>query len=150
VEEKGSPVAELLGQHRYQLDAKGRIALPQKYRDEFAAGVYLTLGQDGCLIAYPGEEWARRSAEVRSAPIGGKEGRNYARMFFGNAERADLDGQGRLVIPQTLRARAGLSREVVVLGVGERLEIWEAGAWDREEQSLVGAYVAGTLRPDPA
>ena len=143
-------MAELLGQHRYQLDAKGRIALPQKYRDEFAAGVYLTLGQDGCLFAYPGEEWARRSAEVRSAPIGGKEGRNYARMFFGNAERADLDGQGRLVIPQTLRARAGLSREVVVLGVGERLEIWEAEAWDREEQSLVGAYVAGTLRPDPA
>ena len=143
-------MAELLGQHRYQLDAKGRIALPQKYRDELAAGVYLTLGQDGCLFAYPGEEWARRSAEVRSAPIGGKEGRNYARMFFGNAERADLDGQGRLVIPQNLRTRAGLSREVVVLGVGERLEIWEAGAWDREEQALVGAYVAGTLRPDTA
>lgn len=143
-------MAELLGQHRYQLDAKGRIALPQRYRDEFAAGVYLTLGQDGCLFAYPGEEWGRRSAEVRAAPIGGKEGRNYARMFFGNAERADLDGQGRLVIPQNLRARAGLSREVVVLGVGERLEIWEASAWDREEQALVGAYVAGTLRPDPS
>jgi MraZ protein len=148
VEEKGRPVAELLGQHRYQLDAKGRIALPQRYRDEFAAGVYLTLGQDGCLFAYPGEEWSRRSREVRSAPIGGKEGRNYARMFFGNAERADLDGQGRLVIPQSLRSRAGLAKEVVVLGVGERLEIWEAGVWDREEQALIGAYVAGTLRPD--
>jgi MraZ protein len=69
-------------------------------------------------------------------------------MFFGNAERADLDGQGRLVIPQSLRTRAGLSREVVVLGVGERLEIWAASVWDREEQALIGAYVAGTLRPD--
>ena len=141
-------MAELLGQHRYQLDAKGRIALPQKFRDEFADGVYLTLGQDGCLFAYPGEEWTRRSREVRSAPLGGKEGRNYARMFFGNAERADLDGQGRLVIPQVLRTRAGLSREVVVLGVGERLEIWAASVWDREEQSVIGAYVAGMLRPD--
>ena len=141
-------MAELLGQHRYQLDAKGRIALPQKFRDEFADGVYLTLGQDGCLFAYPGEEWSRRSAEVRSAPLGGKEARDYARMFFGNAERADLDGQGRLVIPQSLRPRAGLTREVVVLGVGERLEIWAASVWDREEVPLIGAYVAGKLRPD--
>jgi transcriptional regulator MraZ len=141
-------VAELLGQHRYQLDAKGRIALPQKFRDEFADGVFLTLGQDGCLFAYPGDEWSRRSQEVRSLPLGGKEGRNYARMFFGNAERADLDGQGRLVIPQSLRTRAGLTREVVVLGVGERLEIWAASVWDREEQPLIGAYVAGTLRPE--
>ena len=141
-------MAELLGQHRYQLDSKGRIALPSKFREAFADGVYLTLGQDGCLFAYPSEEWARRSSEVRSAPPGGKAGSNYARMFFGNAERADLDGQGRLVIPQTLRSRAGLAKEVVVLGVGERPEIWEAATWAREEQSLVGAYVAGTLRPE--
>jgi MraZ protein len=141
-------VADLLGQHRYQLDPKGRIALPAKFRDAFADGVYLTLGQDGCLFAYPREEWERRSGEVRSSPLSGREGRDYARMFFGNADRVELDGQGRLVVPQGLRARVGLQREAIVLGVGERLEIWAGSAWDRYEQGLVGAYVSGTLRPE--
>jgi MraZ protein len=150
VEEKGARVAELLGQHRYQLDGKGRIALPARFREPFADGVYLTLGQDGCLFAYPREEWRRRSDEVRSSPLSGQEGRSYARMFFGNAERADLDAQGRLVIPAGLRARVGLSAEVVVVGVGERLELWEGSTWDRYEQSLVGAYVTGSLRPEGA
>jgi MraZ protein len=150
VEEKGIQVVELLGQHRYQLDAKGRIALPTKYRDAFKRGVFVTLGQDGCLFAYPQDEWERRSHEVRSSPLAGSGARNYARMFFGNADRVDLDGQGRLVIPQALRARVGLDREAVVVGVGERLEIWSGPAWDHYEQGLVGAYVSGSLHPEPS
>jgi MraZ protein len=141
-------VAELLGQHRYQLDAKGRIALPAKFRDDFARGVYLTLGQDGCLFAYPLDEWQRRSDEVRSRPLSGQEARAYARMFFGSAELAELDGQGRLVIPLRLRNQVGLGREVVVVGVSERLEIWSSEAWDRYEQSYAGAYSGGTLEPE--
>lgn len=148
MEEKGTLVVELLGQHRYQLDAKGRIALPAKFREAFAEGVYLTLGQDGCLFAYPKQEWERRSREVRSSPLSGSEARQYARMFFGHAERVDLDSQGRVVIPQPLRGRVGIEREAVVLGVGERLEIWAGAAWDRYEQSMAGAYLAGTLRPE--
>ena len=139
---------ELLGQHRYQLDAKGRIALPRKFAEAFGEGVYLTLGQDDCLWVFPKDEWDRRSEEIRRRPLSGQTARAYSRMFFGFAERMDLDGQGRLVIPQILRTQAGLAKEVVVLGVGERLEIWEAATWAREEQSLVGAYVAGTLRPE--
>jgi MraZ protein len=141
-------VAELLGQHRYQLDTKGRIALPAKFREPFADGVYLTLGQDGCLFAYPNDEWVRRSDEVRSRPLNGQQARAYARMFFGSAERVDLDGQGRLVVPQKLRSQVGLGREVVVLGVSERLEIWDAGVWDRYEQAHAGAYTGGTLEPE--
>jgi MraZ protein len=148
VEEKGQDVAELLGQHRYQLDAKGRIALPAKFRDDFAHGVYLTLGQDGCLFAYPLDEWQRRSEEVRARPLSGQEARAYARMFFGSAELAELDAQGRLVIPQRLRNQVGLGREVVVVGVSERLEIWASEAWDRYEQSYAGAYSGGTLEPE--
>ena len=141
-------MAELLGQHRYQLDAKGRIALPAKFRDDFARGVYLTLGQDGCLFAYPLDEWQRRSEEVRARPLSGQEARAYARMFFGSAELAELDAQGRLVIPQRLRNQVGLGREVVVVGVSERLEIWASEAWDRYEQSYAGAYSGGTLEPE--
>jgi MraZ protein len=150
VEGKGTRVAELLGQHRYQLDAKGRIALPSKFREAFAEGVYLTLGQDGCLFAFPAEEWRRRSDEVRNHPISGTESRAYARMFFGNAERADLDGQGRLVVPQRLRNHIGLAREAVVVGVSERLDIWAAEAWDRYESSHAGAYSSGALEPENA
>jgi MraZ protein len=147
VEEKGRYVAELLGQHRYQLDSKGRIALPAKFRDAFEGGVYLTLGQDDCLYAFPLEEWQRRKEEVGSRPLSGGDARAYARMFFGNAERADLDSQGRLVIPARLRAAVGLEREAVVVGVSERLDIWAAPVWDRYEQTHSGAYASGALEP---
>ena len=148
MEEKGVGVAELLGQHRYQLDAKGRIALPAKFRAAFSDGVFLTLGEDGCLYAFPGPEWRRRSDEARSRPLPGRAGRDYARMFFGNAERIELDRQGRLVIPQKLRSQIGLETDAVVVGVSDRLEIWSGPAWDRYEQARLGAYMSGALEPD--
>jgi MraZ protein len=141
-------VAELLGQHRYQLDTKGRVALPAKFREPFGEGVYLTLGQDGCLFAFPKQEWDRRSEEVRSRPLNGQHARAYARMFFGNAERVELDTQGRLVIPQKHRSEVGIGREVLVIGVSDRLEIWSREAWDRYEQAHAGAYTSGSLEPE--
>lgn len=141
-------MAELLGQHRYQLDTKGRIALPAKFREPFGEGVYLTLGQDGCLFAFPKQEWDRRSEEVRSRPLNGQHARAYARMFFGNAERVELDTQGRLVIPQKHRSEVGIGREVLVIGVSDRLEIWSREAWDRYEQAHAGAYTSGSLEPE--
>jgi transcriptional regulator MraZ len=147
VEEKGTNVADLLGQHRYQLDAKGRIALPAKFRDAFGEGIYLTLGQEGCLYAFPRAEWDRRAGETHARPLTDPEARHYARMFFSSADRVDLDGQGRLVIPQKLRAETGLSREAVVVGMYDRLEIWASDAWDRYESSHRDAYLSGTLHP---
>ena len=141
-------MAELLGQHRYQLDAKGRIALPARFREVFESGVYLTLGQDGCLYVFPQDEWQRRSDEVRARPLTGQSARDYARMFFGNAERMDLDGQGRLTIPQRLRGRVGLEREAVVIGVYDHLQVWASPAWDAYERDRVGAYSSGALELD--
>lgn len=141
-------MAELLGQHRYQLDAKGRVALPARFRDPFSEGVFLTLGQDGCLYAYPKEEWERQSEGVRSSALPGRDARAFARMFFGHAERVDLDGQGRLVVPQKLRTQVGMGREAVVIGVHDHLELWPAQAWDRYEQDNAGGYSAGTLQPE--
>lgn len=148
MEEKGVGVAELLGQHRYQLDAKGRVALPVKFREAFAEGVYLTLGQDDCLWAFPKEEFDRRSEEVRRRPLSGQASRAYSRIFFGFAERVDLDAQGRLVIPQRLRAEVGLGREAVVMGVFDRLEIWPSAVWERYEEAHAGAYRGGSLELD--
>jgi MraZ protein len=140
-------VAELLGTHNYQLDPKGRISLPGRFREALADGAYLTLGQDGCLFCFPRVEWEDRRNEVRAAPLSDTEGRAYARMFFGNAEPVDLDAQGRLVVPQRLRQQVAIGKEVVVVGVQDRMEIWDREAHERYLDAFGGAYQAGTLYP---
>lgn len=140
-------MADLVGTHSYQLDAKGRLSLPTKFRDAFGEGGYMTLGQDGCLFAFPREEWELRSRQVEAHPLTDAHARAYARMFFGNAEHVDLDSQGRMVVPQRLRASAGIGREAVVLGVRDRMEIWDRAMWDRYEQTHGGAYQAGFIKP---
>jgi MraZ protein len=141
-------VADLLGEHSYQMDPKGRISLPAKFRGSFEDGVYLTLGQDGCLFAFPHREWQRRKQEVEDLVISDPRNRAYARMFFGNAERVELDSQGRFVLPRALRENAGLGREITVVGVSDRLEIWGTEAWEAYEQAHEPAYSSGTLIPD--
>lgn len=140
-------MAELLGTHSYQLDPKGRITLPSRFREAFAEGAYLTLGQDGCLFCFPRAEWEQRSGEIRSAPLSDAEGRAYARMFFGSAELVELDSQGRLLVPQRLRGIVGLKKEAVVVGVHDRMEIWDRQAYERYQESFGGAYLSGTLLP---
>ncbi|HET6776969.1 MAG TPA: division/cell wall cluster transcriptional repressor MraZ [Actinomycetota bacterium] len=148
VEERGAQVAELLGEHLYQMDPKGRISLPAKFREGFEEGIYLTLGQDGCLFAFPQGEWDRRKGEVESLAISDPKNRAYARMFFGRAERVDLDAQGRLVVPRKLRDDAHLGRDVAVVGVSDRLEIWDRQAWDRYSHAHEGSYSTGQLIPE--
>jgi len=140
-------VAELLGTHSYQLDPKGRVSLPARFREAFADGAWLTVGQDGCLFAFPRAEWERRSDEVSASPLSDADGRAFARLFFGSTEETKLDGQGRLTIPQRLRESVGITNNVVVLGVRERIEIWDREAHQRYESTFAGAYQAGTLQP---
>jgi MraZ protein len=140
-------VAELLGTHSYQLDPKGRVSLPSRFREAFAEGAVLTLGQDGCLFCFPRAEWDRRSGELRELPLSDAQARAYSRMFFGKAEPVEIDAQGRLLIPQRLRNEVGIRKEAVVLGVYDRMEIWDREAHERYEQAHGGAYQAGTLEP---
>ena len=140
-------MAELLGTHSYQLDPKGRVSLPSRFREAFADGAVLTLGQDGCLFCFPRAEWEMRAAEVRNLPLSDAGGRAYARMFFGKAEAVELDSQGRLLIPQRLRSEVGIAKEAVVLGVFDRMEVWDRGTHERYESGHGGAYQAGALEP---
>jgi MraZ protein len=140
-------VAELLGTHSYQLDPKGRISLPARFREALGEGAVLTLGQDGCLFCFPRAEWDDRAEELRAHPLSDTAARAYARMFFGKAEPVDLDSQGRLLIPQRLRNEAGIRKEAVVLGVFDRMEIWDRETYERYEQANGGAYQAGTIEP---
>ena len=139
-------MADLTGTHTYQLDPKGRMSLPARFRAAFAEGAWLTLGQESCLYAFPAEEWHRQSEEARATPQSGPQARAYARMFFGNAEQVDLDGQGRLLVPQKLRAQLGIGREAVVRGVGSYMEIWEKATFDGYDQQYRPQYEAGTLQ----
>jgi MraZ protein len=141
-------VAELLGTHSYQLDPKGRLSLPARFREAFADGAWVTIGQDGCLFAFPRIEWERRADEVASSPLSDATGRAYARLFFGSSDELKLDGQGRLTLPGRLRESVGIGKDVVVLGVRDRVEIWDRGSYERYEAAYAGAYQAGTLEPN--
>jgi MraZ protein len=143
-------VAELLGEHTYQMDPKGRISLPAKFRDAFKPGVHLTLGQEGCLYAFPQEEWLREKQRVEERALANPSSRGYTRVFFGNAEHVDLDAQGRLVVPRRLREKAGLARDVAVVGVSDRLEIWSLEAWERYAEEQESSYRSGTLAAERA
>ena len=140
-------MTELLGTHSYQLDPKGRVSLPARFREAFADGVWLTIGQDGCLFVFPRAEWQRRSDEVASSPLSDSDGRAYSRLFFGASDEAKLDSQGRVTITQRLRDAVVIHKDVVVLGVRDRMEIWDRESYERYEQSFAGAYQAGSLDP---
>ena len=140
-------MAELLGTHSYTLDPKGRLSLPARFRDAFGDGAWLTIGQDGCLFAFPRAEWERRSEEIAASPLSDASGRAYSRMFFGSSDEAKLDAQGRLTIPGRLRESVGIRKDVVVLGVHDRREIWDRESYERYEATYAGAYQAGTLEP---
>ena len=140
-------MAELLGTHSYQLDPKGRVSLPARFRDAFDDGLWLTVGQDRCLYCFPRAEWERRSREVDAFALSDKHGRAFSRLFFASADEARLDGQGRVTIPQRLRDAVGIGKEVVVIGVRERMEIWDRTAFERYRDIYAAAYENGDLEP---
>jgi MraZ protein len=127
-----------LGTYAPKLDDKGRLILPAKFRDELAHGVVLTRGQERCLYVFGEAEFARHVERIREAPLTSKAGRDFLRLFLSGASSEIPDKQFRVTIPPALREYAGLNRELVVIGAGNRAEIWDAEAWqayyrDREQ-----------------
>ncbi|MFM7014368.1 MAG: division/cell wall cluster transcriptional repressor MraZ [Actinomycetota bacterium] len=120
----------LLGTHAPKLDEKNRVILPAKFRDELAAGLVLTKGQDRCLYVFSSKEFEAINENIRQAPITSKQARDYLRVFLAGASDEIPDKQGRVTIPQALRQYAGLGKDLVVVGVGSRAEIWDASAWN--------------------
>jgi MraZ protein len=130
----------LLGEHEHTLDDKNRITLPAKLRVAFAGGVVLTRGLDGCLFAYPRADWERLvESTLGSLDLLSQEGRRVHRFFFSGATEAELDRQGRVMIPAALIKHAGLGRDVVVAGVRDHLEIWDGATWRKELNEVEGS-----------
>jgi len=119
----------LLGTHTPKLDDKGRIILPAKFRDELSAGVVVTRGQERCLYVFSKKEFESVHEKIRQAPVTSEEARKYLRLFLSGASDDTPDKQGRVLVPQLLRDYAGLTKELVIIGVGSRAEIWDAYSW---------------------
>jgi MraZ protein len=129
----------LLGEHDHALDDKNRLTLPARLRDELGDKVVVTVGMDGCLAAYAVDEWARLAERIRGLDPLSREGRMMQRHFFAQAVRADLDKQGRMVLPSRLLESAGISREVTVAGVFDHLEIWDRARWREHLHEVEGS-----------
>jgi MraZ protein len=130
----------LLGSYDHTVDDKNRLTLPAKFREAFTDGVVITRGLDGCLYAYRRADWDRL-VESRLAPLDplSPETRRLERFFYSGASEAELDKQGRVMLPAALIEHAKLSKEVVVAGVNDRLEIWDRAAWRRELAEVEGS-----------
>ncbi|GAA2106620.1 MULTISPECIES: division/cell wall cluster transcriptional repressor MraZ [Brevibacterium] len=125
-----------LGTHMQRLDDKGRLILPAKFRDELESGLVLTRGQERCLSVFSMQEFESVHEQMRAAPMTSKEARDYLRVFLSGASAETPDKQSRITVPLTLRQYAGLDRDVAVIGMGNRAEIWDAPTWE--------AYLAET------
>jgi MraZ protein len=123
-----------MGTYTPKLDEKGRLILPAKFRDRLAGGLVVTTGQEKCLDVFPTDVFMQEAERARGRGMTSRSGREQARMLFSNAEELTPDKQGRIAIPLHLRGYAAISREVVVTGVMDRVEIWEPTRW-RDYQS---------------
>lgn len=130
----------LTGEFRHSVDVKGRVFLPAKWRDEFKGEVVVIAGLDKCLYVLPESGFKRRAAELERLSPNQKANRDHNRLFFSSASEEQVDRSGRMTIPPSLRQYAGLDKEVVLIGVFDRAEIWDREAWDAYKQGVEGQY----------
>jgi MraZ protein len=124
-----------LGEYEHTIDAKGRMAVPAKFRIQMDRGAVISKGMGTCLSIYPTQRWEEKSAEL----VAGKssdELRDFERRIYPSASELELDGQGRIVIPAKLRTYAGLGSEVTVAGVRDHFEIWDRATWQAYQERL--------------
>ena len=119
-----------IGEFHHTLDEKGRLSIPVKFRAALSGGAVVTRGLDRSLFLYTKQEWEALAAKIAALPIGQADTRAFARLMLAGAMDVEVDKSGRVTVPEYLRAYAGLSKDVVVTGLYDRLEIWDQTAWD--------------------
>jgi MraZ protein len=129
-----------MGEFNHNIDTKGRMIVPSKFREGLGESFVVTRGLDKCLFAYPMEEWKVLEEKMKKLPLTKKDARAFTRFFFSGAVECEVDKQGRINIPQALRTYASLEKECVVIGVSDRIEIWANESWqtyvDESEESF--------------
>ncbi len=118
-----------IGEYEHSVDAKGRVIMPAKLREEIGDKFIITKGLDGCLFAYSQIEWTNFEEKLKTLPLAQKNARNFVRFFLSGAVECEIDKQGRFLIPANLREHASLDKEIAIIGVGTRIEIWDKKTW---------------------
>ena len=118
------------GEHSHTIDAKGRLIIPARFREGLGDRFVVTKGLDNCLFVYPQHEWVVLEQKLKSLPFTRADARAFVRFLFSGANECEVDKQGRVLIPANLREYAQLSKDVVVLGVSSRVEIWSDERWN--------------------
>ena len=123
-----------MGEYNHTIDAKNRLIIPSKFRETLGDEFVVTKGLDGCLFVYDNEEWASFEEKLRSLPLTNKDARTFVRFFLAGAASVEVDKQGRILIPSVLREFAALDKEVALVGVGGRIEIWSKERWEETSE----------------
>lgn len=119
-----------IGEYQHAIDNKNRMIIPSKFRDHIGEPFVLTKGLDGCLYAYPLDEWKALEEKLKKLPLTNKDARAFVRFFFSGANEIDIDKQGRALIPQNLLEYASIKKDIVSIGVSTRIEIWSKEKWE--------------------
>lgn len=127
-----------MGEYNHTIDAKGRLIVPAKFREILGDNFIVTKGLDGCLFVYPNDEWTRFEEKLKSLPLTNKNARQFTRFFLAGAAVCEVDKQGRILLPQVLREFASLEKDVVLVGVASRIEIWSRERWDESMNTYDG------------
>jgi len=119
----------LIGEYEHSLDAKGRLIMPAKIREDIGEKFIVTKGLDGCLFGFSQNEWTNFEEKLKTLPLTNKNARDFVRFFLSGATECEIDKQGRFLIAGNLRDYAAMEKEVVIIGVGTRIEIWNKEKW---------------------
>ena len=121
----------LIGEYEHSLDAKGRLIMPAKLRTDMGEKFIITKGLDGCLFVCSQNEWSNFESKLKELPLTNKNARDFVRFFLSGATECEIDKQGRFLLVNTLREYAEITKEVIIIGVGTRLEIWNKDKWKK-------------------
>lgn len=119
----------LIGEYEHSVDAKGRLIMPAKLKSDIGDTFIVTKGLDSCLFVFSQNEWSNFQEKLKTLPLTNKNARDFVRFFLSGATECEIDKQGRFLIVSNLREYAGLEKDVVIIGVGTRLEIWDREKW---------------------
>ncbi|GAA0494117.1 division/cell wall cluster transcriptional repressor MraZ [Alkalibacterium sp. m-11] len=126
----------LLGEYKHNIDAKGRLIIPSKFREDLGERFIVTRGLDGCLFGYPMQEWTLLENKLKQLPLAKKESRTFTRFLYSAATECSLDKQGRINLPSPLINHAVLEKTCYIIGVSERIEIWSEEKWEAFSQDV--------------
>lgn len=134
-----------MSEYNHTVDTKGRLIVPSKFREQLGDEFVVTKGMDGCLFVYANDDWSAFEQKLTSLPLINKEARKFARFFLAGAAQVEVDKQGRILLPANLRQFAGLEKDVVLVGVGSRIEIWSRENWENMDVDSDMDDIAATM-----